>query len=386
MLDDLRGEGVAVAAMALWSRDAIPLPCLRSSDAPSGLASFRIEADLTVHAARSGQPVPEGLGTTAVLHVSSGSTGRPKVVRRGIASVLMEADGYQDGLSLSQEDRLLVPIPLAHSLGWGTAMSGLLSGCAVDAQPMVRPSAVARKIDSGAATVVALTPLAARLLAGTTRHPGGRVLRCAFVGAGAVSDQLDEEFGARFGVQLTRGYGASETGGTFIGNRGIGRPVSGVKVVHPLPGHSGELQLQLDAPVEGYLDSTEPPSCTWHTGDLVHHDADGVVRFLERLRPAIRLNDRFIDAYHLERVLRGVNGVEAVHLLTTASPDRPEVERLYAVVAGVDPNAAELEACLASLPDDVPIPRIIRCDSLPSDAVGKPDRQKIIALVRAGDA
>ncbi|MDG4788025.1 AMP-binding protein [Micromonospora sp. WMMD1102] len=383
-LEGLHGGDVLVAALAAWLLDAVPMPCRSCPDTPVGQRAFRLGTDLCAPPPAPGPP-PDGLASTAVLHLSSGSTDRPKIVKRGVPSVLTESDGYVTGLSLDPTHRVLVPVPLTHSYGWGVAMSAMLGGCAVDAAPMVRPSTVARKIDSGAATVVALTAPLARLLADTPRRPGSGVLRRAIVGAGQVGDELDAAFASRFGVHLTRGYGSTETGGTFIGDRGIGRPVAGVEILHPPPGVRGELRLRLAAPVEGYLGAATPPSREWRTGDLVHRDGE-VVHFVERLRPALRVNGRFVDAYHLERLLRGVPGVEAVYLLAMADPTAPEIETLYAMVAGTGASGADIDAHLAELPDGVPAPRVVRCARLPRDAVGKPDRERIAALVRGGAA
>ena len=79
------------------------------------------------------------------------------------------------------------------------------------------------------------------------------------VGAGPVGDDLDAAFASRFGVSLRRGYGCTETGGTFLGGTGIGDPIPGVRICHPPPGGVGELRLELPTPVQGYLGEPGDP-------------------------------------------------------------------------------------------------------------------------------
>ncbi|MEO3930676.1 fatty acid--CoA ligase family protein [Micromonosporaceae bacterium B7E4] len=378
-----QGADILAAALAAWRLDAIVMPCHRSPDSEIGWTAFHVGSDRTVQPPRSPScAASTSLATTAALHLTSGSTGAPRAARRGVASILAEAEGYAKALSLTPVDSVLVPVPLAHSFGWGVAMSALLTGCAVDAEPLVRPTPVARKLAAGVATVVALTAPLALVLAEVPGKSANPALRHVLVGASPVSDDLDEAFSRRFGTTLTRGYGSTETGGTFVGERGIGRPVPGVEVVSPRPGESGELRLLLPAPVEGYFGAPEPPSRQWSTGDLVRHDHDGVVHFADRIRPALRHNGRFIDARYLEHALRGVPGVDAVYLLTLPSPTAPDSDTLCAMVAGAAVARADIETCLAGLPADVPVPHVVRCDDLPRDTVGKPDRARITTLVQ----
>ncbi|MFJ4858681.1 class I adenylate-forming enzyme family protein [Streptomyces sp. NPDC088730] len=383
VLDGLQGRDLIVAALAVWRSDCVPLPVPpgeRAEQTADGLdGACRITPALAVLPAAPAPRDPR-LATTAVLHLSSGSTDRPKVVRRGIASVLQDAEGYRHGLGLRPGDRVAVPVPLAHSFGWGVSVAGLLVGCDLDVTPLVRAGTLARKADEGAVTVLAVTPPVARLLAGT-RRTGTVRPRAAMAGAGAVPDDLDAAFRQRFGVPLLRGYGSTETGGTFFGDRGMGRPVPGVEVLAPGPGERGELVLRSAAPVEGRMDDESGPTHEWHTGDIVRHGGDGLLTFEERARGPLRLNGTFVRADLAQRLLRGVPGVRDVFPLVLPREDRPEFEDFYAVVEG-DVTAAELTAALARADADVPVPRVLVRERLPRTTVGKTDRRALIEWVR----
>lgn len=381
-LGGLAGRDFVIAVLALWYSEAIPVPDASRDAATAGARSaWLIHGDLTIRRLRA--ECEPGPATTAVVHTTSGSTGQPKFVRRGTASVLLEASGYRERLGLATGDRVAVPIPLAHSLGWGALTTALLSGCDVDVTPLVRPSFLARAIDSGSASVVVMTPPIARLLV-DTRRTGTASPRVALVGAGPVSDGLDLSFRIRFGRALLRGYGSTETGGTFVGNTGIGTPLSGVRIASPPCGSEGELVLDLAAPVEGYLDA-ESPAGVWNTRDVVRHNDDGTVHFLERAAGGLRLNGRFVDTRAVRDAMTSLPGVTDVHLLAVARPDDPEIQDFYAFVAG----AASTDRVLGRLAERAPgepIPRVVRCEHIPRTMIGKPDRAAMIELIREGES
>ena len=224
LLAGLDSDALLAAAIACWSLGAVPWisPRTLEAEAPPDDASFVVTRDGAVERGKAtAGPVDELL---AVVHETSGSTAAPKPTLRSVDSVRTEHLGYRMGLDLAAADTVRVPLRVAHSLGWGVAVSALLSGCRVDVRPFASPSRVAADLDQGSATVVALTPSLARLLVGTSRR-GERSPRAALVGAGAVSAELDRAFAQRFGVPITRGYGSTETGGIFIGPDGLGRPI-----------------------------------------------------------------------------------------------------------------------------------------------------------------
>ncbi|WP_280271684.1 class I adenylate-forming enzyme family protein [Nocardia wallacei] len=382
-LSGLEGREFVIAVLALWYCEAIPVPDAARDAATAGAHSaWLVTGDLAIRRGRASHREP-GLSSTAVVHTTSGSTGRPKFVRRGIASVLLEAAGYRESLGLGPEDRVAVPIPPAHSLGWGTLTSALLSGSAVEIRPFVRPSTLAGSIDAGSVSVVVMTPPIARLLV-DTRRTGTATPRTALVGAGPVSDALDRSFRMRFGRELLRGYGSTETGGTFVGTTGIGAPLSGVRIAAPPRGSEGELLLEIAAPVEGYLDEQAPAS-VWNTGDVVRHEEDGTVRFVERAAGGLRLNGRFVDVRAVREAVTGVPGVADLHLLVLARPDDPDIQDFYAFVAGAASTDEVLESLTERAPGE-PIPRVVRCDRIPRTVIGKPDRRAMIEMIGEGDA
>ncbi|SCK13901.1 Acyl-CoA synthetase (AMP-forming)/AMP-acid ligase II [Streptomyces sp. WMMB 322] len=380
----LQGRELLIATLATWAVDAVPLPCSKPPQMDVTRSAYVMDQAGTVRAPAVDAPVEE-MDSTLALHLSSGSTGRPKAVRRGTASVLGEAHGYRVKLGMGPASQVLVPIPLMHSFGWGFAVSALLNGADVDAEPVVRMSRLAGKIDGGWGEVLGLTPPVARLLTDTRPTGTAGRLRTAMVGAGPVSEGLAVQFRKRFGVPLSRGYGSSETGAIFIGKQGIGNPIPGVEITHPAPGARGELRLRMDAPVQGYLGEEPDSAHEWNTGDIVDHHSGGEVHFVERARPALRLNGRFVDVKEADEALRALPGVEDVYLFALPRKETPEQEDFCAVVAGPDADRAEAERVLRRLVDGLAAPRVVLCEKLPVDIVGKPDREELKRLVTRGD-
>ncbi|ROR43214.1 class I adenylate-forming enzyme family protein [Kitasatospora cineracea] len=380
LLTDLEPGALVAATVAAWQLDAVPLVAPNDRNLPAGLrGTCRLRHGLEAVPATGARTAP-GLERTAVLMPTSGSTGTPKPARRGVAGVLVEAAGYQGYLGLTAADLVAVPVPLTHSYGWGVAMSALLAGCDLDTTPPTRPMALAGLLDTGTVAVVALTAGIARLLVDTRRTGEGRV-RAALAGAGPVPDALDAAFRGRFGRPLERGYGSTETGGVFLGPRGIGRPIDGITVSSPPAGERGELVLATRVPVEGLLGSE--PTRLWRTGDLVERDADGIFHHVRRLGSALRVNGRWVDPDEVTRGLGALPGVTEVHLLVLGRERTPGIEDLHAVVeTSAAVPAAAVEDRLSALPAGVPRPRVLLCPSVPRNVVGKLDRDALIALVR----
>ncbi|MFJ3878465.1 AMP-binding protein [Streptomyces sp. NPDC090077] len=372
----LRPETLLAAVVACWYAGAAAWVTPRE---PAALgahgASFTVTPgpaeEITVdrHAAAT-VPVPSGLG---LLHETSGSTAEPKLARRSVESIRAEHVGYRRGLGLEAEDTVRIPVPPAHSFGSGVALAALLSGCRVDARPFTTASGTAQDLDRGGCTTLAVTPAVLRLLT-KTRRRGDCGPRAVLVGAGPVSDELDAACAARFGVPVTRGYGSSETGGMFIGSRGLGQPIPAVAIAGPEPGTRGELVVRTATPVWGYAHEPVRDSPLWRTGDVVERDASGQVWFVGREQGAVRANGRFVDVSSIRAALAGAAGVEEVEFLVLPRAGEAEFEDLYVAVSGRPPSRESVENALhAGAPPGV-APRLRIFPEFPRNTIGKLDR------------
>ncbi|MER7736456.1 fatty acid--CoA ligase family protein [Streptomyces erythrochromogenes] len=379
LLAGLAPDDVLEAAVACWSVGAAVWVTPRKlNEVRVDHASFVVTAGLVVERCGKASGAHDDV---AVVHETSGSTGQPKLARRSVDSVFAEHIGYREGLSLDTDDTVRVPVSVEHSFGFGVALSALLSGCRVDVRPLTTPTIVATDLDRGRATKVALSPALMRLLTRTVRRGASRP-RAVLVGAGPVSHALDSECLARFGVAITRGYGSSETGGIFIGAKGIGRPIRSVEILLPEVGSRGELVVRTPFPVLGYMHEEVGQSSVWHTGDLVERDASGQVSFVERKPGAVRANGRFVDVGPVQTALSAIKGVEDVTFAVVPRPGQSEFEDIYAVVVGRQVCPDTVEKTIRANTHVGFTPRVRIFEELPRTGLGKLDRAALVEWIR----
>lgn len=268
--------------------------------ASSGLTDDRIP----------GEPGDPAEGAAPVLLATSGSTGQPALVLRDQASLLSEAERYRLLLGLDGTGRLLLPLPLSHAYALGWLAAALATGTTVEVlQPTALGAITTRML--GGATMIALVPTLARLLAARQVKRGDRTkasgLRMAMVGAGPVDQGLEETFRAAFGLPTARNYGSTETGALFAGLPGtaglpplcIGAPMPGVdyKIIDDhgrrcAPGKLGALKIRLGA------------TQAWRDTKDLAVEADGQVLIMGRRQQAIRRGARWVAPLEVEAALR----------------------------------------------------------------------------------
>jgi acyl-CoA synthetase (AMP-forming)/AMP-acid ligase II len=377
-LANLSAAETLLATVAIWSADAVPFPL--PPDKPAPFCNFIVSAGPHVELA-NGMPDYRGLEHAAVLHQTSGSTASPKVARRSVNSVLTEAAGYHRGLELGPSDVVRIPVPVTHSFGWGIAISAMLCGCRVLPQLVRLPSILAAEVDAGEISKLALTPPLARLLT-ETRLAGSPRLLAAIVGAGTVSEDLVHCFHKRFGVRVTIGYGSTETGGTFIGSSGIGRPIDLIEITNPAQGEKGELVLRLPSPALGYVGEAPPSTCEWRTGDLVDRSGGHQVRYIARMSGSLRVNSQFVETEPYKAVLAGLSDVKDVVFLVLPGAEFPEIEELCVAVASRTLSVQQVTDALLSFVDRSLACRVFVFEQLPKNELGKLDRSELIRLIR----
>lgn len=325
-----------------------------------------------------GAPADDGPG---VLLPTSGSTGAPKLVWRPEASWLTEARRYRDGVGLTGEDVLLLPVPLAHAYALGWMCGALLTGATITPVPPTGLGETARALAAGA-TVVALVPATARLLAtrqrlrarraGPGTAPPAPRLRIAMAGAGPVDGPLDALFREAYGIGLARNYGSTELGGVLSGPAGlpplcVGTPLPGVGVrlldrttrAETADG-PGILQIRTDALPD------------WHdTGDLAVFER-GAWRILGREGTAVRRGARWVAPLEIESVLRTHDGVRDVRVAARRRAHEGEDGLVAEVVVSdeTDEEALRAHAARHLAPHKVPDTFVLR-SALPKTAVGK---------------
>src|SRR5262249_38682570 len=86
-----------------------------------GYHEFRADAAQAPHADGKGE----------VWQLTSGSTGVPRIARQPVSNVVVGGRLYQELFEMSQQDRVLIAVPVVHSYGLAGLCSALLSGATV---------------------------------------------------------------------------------------------------------------------------------------------------------------------------------------------------------------------------------------------------------------
>ncbi|MEU6021907.1 AMP-binding protein [Micromonospora sp. NPDC047134] len=329
------------------------------------------------------ESAPAGTAGTVLL-CSSGTTGAPKLVRRTLASLQAEGGRHVRFADLTAQDHVVLALPMWHAYALGWVHTCLAAGCRLTSTGPTDLGRVVELLNAGA-TVLPLVPTTAALLAARaarTLRPGHR-LRLAMVGAGAVTDELDDRFRAAFGIGLARDYGSTETGSLFSAPADlpagcVGEPLAGVQFRvldeqgRPVPpGTPGVLEVRLD-------DDTE-----WrNTGDRVRWQPPDGLFILGRQTRAVRRGDRWISPDEIEEVLRAHPDVLEARVAAVSRPGRP-APALHATVVNLrgvhaDTRTIQRHAGAALAAHKVP-DRVIPVGSLergPSGKLRAPQRLK----------
>ncbi|MFJ9009271.1 SDR family NAD(P)-dependent oxidoreductase [Streptomyces canus] len=362
---------------------------------PEGVVHF----DDLVADGRSPEPRDDlGLDEPAWLLYTSGTSGTPRAAVASQRSALWSPVAcYVPRLGLAADDRLLWPLPLAHTYAHSLCVLGTtVAGGSARITALREPAALLRLIDEFAPTVLGGVPLTYQQLldAGLGQVPSLRVC----VTAGAPSEpELRERVEGGLGVPLLDGYGSTETCGKIAmeslagprvrGSSGAVLPGMEVRLTDPGTGEEtvgaeGEIWVRGPGVMLGYHDGGTVAEEGWYrTGDLGRFGEHGALTVTGRVNDRIVRGGENVDPVEVEQVLRGLPGVLDAAVVARPHPLLGEVPVAFVVPVerGLDTGAL-LRACAEVLsahkvPDDV-----LFTPAIPRTAAGKPRR----AVLREG--
>lgn len=304
---------------------------------------------------------------------TSGSLGAPKLVVHTHARLLASASNAAPRLDLRTDDRVLVPVPLAHMYGLGAGLlPALLAGASIDlldGANLLRYLERERKLRP---TVAFLTPnLCATLLRprAATEH-----YRHIVIAGDKLSPEASASASARY-HHVVNLYGSTEMGviaaadprePTTTPPVTVGRPLPGValrlRAAPEDPGTTssrvGELLCAHPHGFVGYVDDDGAPLPVpvddgWYTTrDLAELRPDGELELLGRCDHAVKRDGRLVMLTEVERALERLPGVERAAAVVIG-----ETVRGRGIVAFCTPRpehsldpAALRQACRALVP------------------------------------
>jgi crotonobetaine/carnitine-CoA ligase len=339
-------------------------------------------------------------GSPLAILYTSGTTGPAKGV------VCSHAQYYWWGinslyvLSIDQNDTLCTTLPLFHINALNTYVQAALAGCKVVFEERFSAAAFWSLMCERGATVIYVLGAMASILLAQQPNRNEREHRVRIGLGPGLPLVVGESFRARTGVLLLDGYGSTETNFAIAtlpdsprqGVMGWALPGFDVRVAddddNEVPiGVAGELLLRVDYPyafASGYFNMPDRTVEAWrnlwfHTGDRVVREADGALRFIDRIKDAIRRRGENISAFEVEQVLLGHPDVATVAVYAVRS-ELGDDDVMAALVArsGRTPDLGVLAAwCEERLPYFA-IPRYFDLvQDLPRTENGKVQKYKL---------
>jgi crotonobetaine/carnitine-CoA ligase len=340
-----------------------------------------------------GRPLPPydaQPGDAAAILYTSGTTGPSKGVICPQEQWYWWAVLTGDVLGITADDVLYTNLPLFHTNALNTFCQALLAGATYALGPRFSASRFwGRCAEAGATVTYLLGPMVSILL----RQPASdedRAHRVRIALAPATPAELHEPFRERFGVQLIDGWGSTETNIVISNRHDDNRPGTLGRVLEPFAARvaeDGELLVRSREPgafSAGYFRREEATEEAWrggwfHTGDRVRQDADGVFRFVDRIKDVIRRRGENISAFEVEQVLQSHPDVAAAAVIPVPSElGEDEVMACVVVREGAELAPVELVAFCDERLAPFAVPRYVEfLDELPLTPSGKVEKFKL---------
>ncbi len=343
----------------------------------------------------------------AAMCYTSGTTGNPKGVAYSHRSTYLHSFGASSAqaMALSQNDRLLLIVPMFHANAWGMPYAGWAVGAdMVMPQQFLQAGPLVEIIESTKPTFSGAVPTVLNDILHNRSDADLSSLRQVICGGSAVPRSLIEGFDDTFGVTVVQAWGMTETSplaaiahvprGTDPDDAmnwrvRTGRPMPGVEV--RICGEDGE-PLPWDGEAQGEIEIRgpwitgsyylEPTDEKFHdgwlrTGDVGTMEQNGFIQISDRAKDVIKSGGEWISSVDLENTLMGHPAVREAAVVGV--PDDRWDERPLACVVPADGETTDLAALKQYLDDKVAkwwLPeRWTLIDEVPKTSVGKFDKK-----------
>lgn len=345
------------------------------------------------------------------LPYSSGTTGLSKGVmltHHNLTSNLKQLVGHPDeGASVTEDDILLVHLPLFHIYGLEVLMNGCIGvGATQVMMGRFDIEEFLQLLSSHEVTVLFTVPPVGL---GLTQYPDVAnydlsSLRLGFFGAAPLSADMQSRIQSVLGFPIIQGYGMTETSPVTnfdfmepersrLGSIGPAVSDTDEKIVDletgetEVPrGEPGELMVRGPQVMKGYFNNAEATAETitddgWlHTGDIVKMDEDGYVWVLDRKKELIKYKGFQVPPAELEGILLEHPDIADAAVVGKLDDESGEIPKAFVVrAANADVSDADV---MGFVRDKVATFKQIRevefIDAIPKNASGKILRRVLI--------
>ncbi len=324
----------------------------------------------------------------ALIGYTSGTTGTPKGAVLSHANLLAGIEAVALAWRWTENDRLVLALPLFHVHGLAVGLHGtLLTGASAVLLPRFDVDSVLDAVAAHNATLFFGVPTMYRRLAKSDRVRELAALRLCVSGSAPLSAELHRELAARGGQEILERYGMTETlmnvSNPYQGERrpgSVGLPLPGVEL---RLSDGGEILLRGPNVFGGYWERPEATAESFvdgwfRTGDLGSFDPDGYLRILGRSKELIITGGLNVYPREVEEVLGGHPDVAEVAVVGMPSDEWGEVVTAFIVPAGPGAAAEPLLEYASERLAAFKRPReLYFVDSLPRNALGKVLKQEL---------
>ena len=343
-------------------------------------------------------PADVGEEDTAMILYTSGTTGRPKGAMLAHCNVIHSAMVYEACMELTQADRSIAAVPLAHVTGVVANIMSMVR-CAGTLIIVAEFKAAdylkiaARERVTQTVMVPAMYNLC--LLQADFDNYDLSQWRIGGYGGASMPIATIEKLAVKVpGLKLINAYGSTETTSpstimppelTAAHIDSVGLPCPGADIIvvdaggRELPrGEIGEIWIRSGSVIKGYWNNPKATAESftagfWHSGDLGSLDEGDFVRVFDRQKDMINRGGLKIYSAEVESVLAGHPGV--VESAIIAKPCPVLGERVHAVIVVRDSEVSEdaLHVWCAERLSDYKVPEtmVLTAEPLPRNANGK---------------
>jgi amino acid adenylation domain-containing protein len=149
------------------------------------------------------------------------------------------------------------------------------------------------------------------------------------------------------------------------------------------PGEAGIVVVSGEDLWLGYWDKPAGMPAEFHTGDMGRFDEDGILHLLGRTDSLLKISGFRVNPAELEAALYAHPGIEDVCCVANRHSPSPRLWAGYTCsVGGAEPHPDRLREFLAERLEPYLLPEaLIRLEEMPRTHGGKPDRQRVEALL-----
>lgn len=309
-------------------------------DAPAGAEVLPFDQFLQLASPSSNEepicPVDES--SVLMLACTSGSTGNPKIIVVPHQGFRQSQQDMADTLDFCADDVMLLGMPLYHQGGFGMGLQMVLNGGTVFYQPTFDPVKFLKLIEDHKVTVLQLTATLAKIILSVPDFEQYDLssVRLAYFAGEVLPMDVARVFFEKLGIRVINIIGSTETATMVIWDSLHDTDVD-VNNFRPLPftamkildeahqdvavGDVGTIFIHTDALLTEYYKNEAETTRRLHwweglkwfdTGDLGQRCPDGRVRFVGRVKRAIKRGSNLIYPEEIESFLLTHPNIEAV--------------------------------------------------------------------------